>query len=84
LTASAQNLEGLVRVRGMSAKESSMSKKYQENLADRITAYYVRKHLFRVVKFISNEHMFGKAFKQVMDHVCVADRDRVKFQTIMH
>jgi hypothetical protein len=81
LSASAHNLEGLVRVRGMSAKESSMSKNYQENLADRITAY-VRKHLFRVVKFISNEHMFGKAFKQVMDHECVADRDRVKFQTL--
>ena len=81
LSASTHNLEGLVRVRGMSAKESSMSKNYQENLADRITAY-VRKHLFRVVKFISNEHMFGKAFKQVMDHECVANGDRVKFQTL--
>ena len=75
------NLEGLVRVRGMSAKESSTSENYQENIADRVTTY-VRKHLFRVVKFISNEHMFGKAFKGVMDHECVADRDRVKFQML--
>ncbi|KAI2510503.1 hypothetical protein MHU86_3923 [Fragilaria crotonensis] len=54
----AQNLEGLIRVRGMSAKESSMSEKHQENIADRVTTY-VRKHMFRVVKFISNEHMFA-------------------------
>ena len=26
--------------------------------------------------------MFGKAFKEVIDHECVADRDRVKFQTL--
>jgi hypothetical protein len=26
--------------------------------------------------------MFGKAFKQVMDHECVADRERVKFQML--
>jgi hypothetical protein len=26
--------------------------------------------------------MFGKAFKGVMDHECVADRDRVKFQML--
>jgi hypothetical protein len=77
----AHNLEGLVRVRGMSAKESSMSENYQENIADRITTY-VRKHMFRVVKFISNEIMFGKAFKEVMDHECVANRDRVKFQML--
>ena len=77
----AQNLEGLIRVRGMSAKESSMSEKHQENIADRVTTY-VRKHMFRVVKFISNEHMFGKAFKEVMDHECVANRDRVKFQML--
>ncbi|KAI2508832.1 hypothetical protein MHU86_5566 [Fragilaria crotonensis] len=34
-----------------------MSEKHQENIADRVTTY-VRKHMFRVVKFISNEHMF--------------------------
>lgn len=77
----AQNWEGTVRVRGMSARESSMSKNYQENIADRVTTY-VRKDLFRVVKFISNEHMFGKAFKEVMDHECVANQDRVKFQML--
>ena len=58
----ALNLEGLVRVRGMSARESSMSENHKENIADRATTY-VRKHMFRVVKYISNEHMFGKAFK---------------------
>jgi hypothetical protein len=81
LSRAAKNLEGLMRVRGMSARESSMSESYQENIADRVTAY-VRKHMFRVVKFISNEHMFGKAFKEVMDHECVANRDRVKFQML--
>ena len=65
----------------MSAKESSMSASYQENIADRVTNY-VRKHMFRVVKFISNEHMFGKAFKEVMDHKCMANRDRVRFQML--
>ena len=58
-----------------------MSKNYRENIADRMTTY-VRKHLFRVVKFISNEDMFAQAFKQVMDHECVANRDRMKFQML--
>ena len=58
-----------------------MSKNYQENIADRVITY-VRKHLFRVVKFISNEDMFAQAFTKVMDHECVANRDRVKFQML--
>ena len=66
---------------GASAKGSSMSENYQENIADRVTTY-VRKHMFRVVKFNSNEIMFGKAFKEVMDHECMANRDRVKFQML--
>ena len=76
-----QNLEGLVRVKGMSARETFMSKNYQENIADRVKTY-VKKHLFRVVMFISNKDMFAQAFTMVMDHECVANRDRVKFQML--
>jgi hypothetical protein len=41
----------------MSAKEFSTLEDYQENIADRITTY-IRKHMFCVLKFISNEIMF--------------------------
>ena len=58
-----------------------MNISYRKNIADRVTTY-IRKHLIRVVKFISNEDMFAQAFKQVMDDECVANRDRVKFQML--
>ena len=65
----------------MSARETFMSKNYQENITDRVKTY-VKIHLFRVVKFISNKDMFAQAFTKVMDHECVSNKDRVKFQML--
>lgn len=68
-------------VRGLSAKESSLSSFFQQNVAERVTSY-VKKHLFRVVKFVSNEKMFARAFLEVMEHEEVRDKERVKFQML--
>ena len=69
----------------MSKRYVSKRVLYVENIrrtADRVTTF-VTNHLFRLVsKFISNNDMFAKAIKEVMDNECVANRDRVKFQIL--
>jgi hypothetical protein len=72
-------LDGPIRIRGMSRTESMRNR--QKHVAERVRTF-VKTDVFRRIKFINSDTMFEQAIKLVMDHENIPEQQRDQFQML--